>query len=85
MPINITFAPLTQHLPRCEQTAAGLQILNQMEVPYETVDVLSNDMLRSGMKEYSQVRHTHPRNALLMLGGITLSHAAHAQYRLLSV
>jgi hypothetical protein len=33
---------------------AMLQILNRMEVPYETVDVLSNDMLRSGMKEYAQ-------------------------------
>jgi glutaredoxin-related protein len=32
-----------------------MQILKQMEVPFETVDVLSNDMLRQGMKEYSQV------------------------------
>jgi monothiol glutaredoxin len=25
-----------------------------MEVPFEAVDILSNEMLRSGMKEYSQ-------------------------------
>jgi Glutaredoxin len=25
-----------------------------MEVPFESVDILSNEMLRSGMKEYSQ-------------------------------
>jgi monothiol glutaredoxin len=31
-----------------------MQILKQMEVPFETVDVLTNEMLRSGLKEYSQ-------------------------------
>jgi hypothetical protein len=34
---------------------ASVQILKQMEVPFEAVDILSNEMLRSGMKEYSQV------------------------------
>lgn len=33
-----------------------MQILGRMEVPFETVDVLTDDLLRSGMKEYSQVR-----------------------------
>lgn len=32
-----------------------MQILNRMEVPYETVDILADDSLRSGMKEYSEV------------------------------
>jgi glutaredoxin len=31
-----------------------LQILNTMKVPYETVNILEDDQLRSGMKEYSQ-------------------------------
>jgi hypothetical protein len=35
------------------------QILNRMEVPFETVDVLTDDMLRTGMKEYSQVPRQH--------------------------
>ena len=30
------------------------QILNVMGVPYETVNILEDDSLRSGMKEYSQ-------------------------------
>lgn len=33
-----------------------LQILRRLEVPFETVDILTDDMLRQGMKDYSQVR-----------------------------
>lgn len=31
-----------------------LQILNTLQVPYETVNILEDELLRSGMKEYSQ-------------------------------
>ena len=34
--------------------ACRMQIMNSMAVPYETVDVLADDKVRSGMKEYSQ-------------------------------
>lgn len=37
-------------------SAHHLQILERMDVPFETVDVLFDDTLRSGLKEYSQVR-----------------------------
>ena len=35
-------------------TGCGLQILNIMETPYETVNILEDETLRQGMKEYSQ-------------------------------
>ena len=31
-----------------------LQILNTMAVPYETINILEDESLRSGMKAYSQ-------------------------------
>lgn len=31
-----------------------MQILNTLNVPYETVNILEDERLRSGMKEYSQ-------------------------------
>lgn len=31
-----------------------MQILNTLNVPYETVNILEDELLRSGMKEYSQ-------------------------------
>jgi monothiol glutaredoxin len=31
-----------------------VQILKRLDVPFETVDILTNEMLRSGLKEYSQ-------------------------------
>ena len=48
-----------------------LQILRRMEVPFETVDVLTDDLLRAGMKEYSQVSsHRHSRKGYVcMLSG----------------
>ncbi len=32
----------------------SLQILNTVNVPYVTVNILEDESLRSGMKEYSQ-------------------------------
>ena len=32
----------------------SVQILNTLNVPYETVNILEDELLRSGMKEYSQ-------------------------------
>ena len=35
-------------------TPASPQILNTLQVPYETVNILEDDRLRTGMKAYSQ-------------------------------
>ena len=47
-------------LAQCDQSVdamssklIGMQILNVMGVPYETVNILEDDSLRFGMKEYS--------------------------------
>lgn len=32
----------------------AMQILNTLQMPYETVNILEDELLRSGMKEYSQ-------------------------------
>ena len=49
---------LTTHDTICvQQSLTGVchkQILNTLEVPYETVNILEDELLRSGMKEYSQ-------------------------------
>ena len=53
-----------------------VQILKRMEVPFETVDVLSNDMLRSGLKEYSQVLHRWKRVVCVYTWRVS-THAIH--------
>ncbi len=35
---------------------AALQIMRTMNVPFHGVNILADDRIRSGMKEYSQVR-----------------------------
>lgn len=37
-----------------EASLAAVQILNTLGAPYETVNILEDELLRSGMKEYSQ-------------------------------
>ena len=43
-----------QHVCACKSTQFAAQILNTLGVPYETVNILEDELLRSGMKEYSQ-------------------------------
>jgi glutaredoxin-related protein len=38
----------------CPEHKCGLQILNTLNAPYETVNILEDERLRSGMKEFSQ-------------------------------
>lgn len=52
----LAFIKGSTDFPQCGFSNTVVQILKRMEVPFETVDILSNEMLRSGMKEYSQVR-----------------------------
>ena len=40
-------------MPSCGYSGTMIQILNQLGVPYETRDVLTDERLRVGIKEYS--------------------------------
>jgi glutaredoxin-related protein len=40
-------------MPSCGYSGTMIQILNQLGVPYETRDVLTDERLRIGIKEYS--------------------------------
>ncbi|MBP0028953.1 Grx4 family monothiol glutaredoxin [Roseofilum reptotaenium CS-1145] len=40
-------------MPQCGFSNNVVQMLNQLAVPYETIDVLQNDAIRQGIKEYS--------------------------------
>lgn len=40
--------------PQCGFSNTCVQILNTLSVPYETVNILEDELLRTGMKEYSQ-------------------------------
>jgi monothiol glutaredoxin len=43
----------TPNFPQCGFSAATIQVLEQLEVPYGTVDVLSDPELRDQIKTYS--------------------------------
>lgn len=50
----VAFIKGTKQFPQCGFSNTVVQILNTMGVPYVTVNVLEDDLLRSGMKEFSQ-------------------------------
>ncbi|KAL6765980.1 thioredoxin-like protein [Haematococcus lacustris] len=50
----VAFIKGTRQFPQCGFSNTVCQILTSMKVPYETVNILENERLRSGMKEYSQ-------------------------------
>ena len=43
----------TKEMPMCGFSAKVVEILNGMNVPYQTYDILSDEELRSGIKEFS--------------------------------
>ena len=43
----------TPVFPQCGFSAAVVQVLNQLAVPYETVDVLEDPEIREGVKQFS--------------------------------
>lgn len=49
----VVFIKGTKEMPMCGFSNTVVQILNSMDVPYVSVNILDNDMLRAGMKEYS--------------------------------
>lgn len=49
----ILFMKGTKLMPMCGFSATVVEILDRLEIPYETRNVLENDDLRQGIKEYS--------------------------------
>ncbi|KAG2440880.1 hypothetical protein HXX76_003734 [Chlamydomonas incerta] len=50
----VVFMKGNRQFPMCGFSNTVVQILNVMDVPYHTVNILEDDAIRSGMKEYSQ-------------------------------
>ncbi|GHP06384.1 hypothetical protein PPROV_000512900 [Pycnococcus provasolii] len=50
----VLFMKGTRDMPKCGFSKTVVTVLNNCSVPYETVDILADDMLRTGMKEFSQ-------------------------------
>ncbi|MDQ2100752.1 MAG: Grx4 family monothiol glutaredoxin [Tychonema bourrellyi B0820] len=49
----IVFMKGNKLMPQCGFSNNVVQILNRLGVPYETVDVLADQEIRQGVKEYS--------------------------------
>ncbi|GAB4820113.1 hypothetical protein N2152v2_007159 [Parachlorella kessleri] len=49
----VAFIKGTKQMPMCGFSNTVVQILNATAVPYVTVNILEDDLLRSGMKEFS--------------------------------
>jgi monothiol glutaredoxin len=49
----VVFMKGSKLMPQCGFSNNVVQILNSLGVPYETVDVLSDQDIRQGIKEYS--------------------------------
>jgi monothiol glutaredoxin len=49
----VLFMKGSRHFPQCGFSAQVIEILNQLTVPYETVNVLEDPELRDGIKRYS--------------------------------
>ena len=49
----VLFMKGTRDMPQCGFSAKVVDILNKINVPYQTYDVLSDEDLRSGIKEFS--------------------------------
>lgn len=49
----ILFMKGTKDFPQCGFSSTVVQILNSLNVPFETLNILENEILRQGLKEYS--------------------------------
>ncbi|KAJ7978245.1 Monothiol glutaredoxin-related [Quillaja saponaria] len=49
----VLFMKGTKEFPQCGFSNTVVQILNSFNVPFETVNILENELLRQGLKEYS--------------------------------
>eukprot|EP00891_Asterochloris_glomerata_P005161 jgi/Astpho2/5161/e_gw1.00074.161.1_t len=50
----VLFMKGNKQFPQCGFSNTCVQILSTLNVPFETVNILEDELLRSGMKEYSQ-------------------------------
>jgi monothiol glutaredoxin len=49
----VVFMKGTKEMPMCGFSNTVVQILNTMNAPFVSVNILEDDLLRNGMKEYS--------------------------------
>ena len=49
----VLFMKGTELFPQCGFSARAVAILNHLDVPFETVDVLQDPEVRAGIKDYS--------------------------------
>jgi monothiol glutaredoxin len=49
----LLFMKGTKDFPQCGFSHTVVQILRSLDVPFETLDVLTNEALRQGLKDYS--------------------------------
>ena len=49
----VLFMKGTALFPQCGFSSRAVAILDRLEVPYQTIDVLQDPELRQGIKEYS--------------------------------
>ncbi|KAH7851364.1 hypothetical protein Vadar_010588 [Vaccinium darrowii] len=49
----VLFMKGNKEFPQCGFSHTVVQILKSLNVPFETVNILENDMVRQGLKEYS--------------------------------
>ncbi len=49
----LVFMKGTREIPMCGFSATVVQVLNHLDVPYETVDVLEDPEIREGVKQFS--------------------------------
>ncbi|XP_020234800.1 monothiol glutaredoxin-S14, chloroplastic [Cajanus cajan] len=49
----VLFMKGTKDFPQCGFSNTVVQILKSLNVPFEAINILENDMLRQGLKEYS--------------------------------
>jgi monothiol glutaredoxin len=49
----LVFMKGNRQIPMCGFSAAVVQVLNQLAVPYETIDVLEDPEIREGVKQFS--------------------------------
>lgn len=50
----VVFMKGTKQFPQCGFSNTVVQILRELDAPFESVNVLEEEAIRSGMKEYSQ-------------------------------
>eukprot|EP00879_Flechtneria_rotunda_P006178 GHRR01006495.1.p1 GENE.GHRR01006495.1~~GHRR01006495.1.p1 ORF type:complete len:163 (+),score=27.94 GHRR01006495.1:199-687(+) len=50
----VVFMKGTKQFPQCGFSNTVVQILRNLDAPFESVNILENEAVRSGMKEYSQ-------------------------------